>query len=422
MSNEDHNNQEYHSGKSGSRGNDKPYPRAYPYQPVEYPYEEEDEIDLKELATHFWGDRKLIAKITGAFVIIGLIIALFSAVEYETGAVLMPEFQNTQSTGERLLDQFGGLFGIGGGASTRGGQNIIYPVFYPKIVESVPYMAQLMQAPITFAEYDTTTSAYSYFTEIHSPSLLSYIKQYTIGLPGVILGLFSSDQPAEMQSDLQITERDTVLNMTREQWIVINTLRSRVNVQVDERSGLVTLTAEMPDPMAAAELTKAGIRLLTDYVKEYHSRKAVQNLEFVQEQVRTARQEFEAAQQKLAEFRDSNLSLASARAQTREQELQSAYNLAFNTFNSLRQQLQAARMQVQAQTPVVSILQPVTVPETSSEPKRKLIVIVSLILGLIVAVGWSLIRGPGREVIREIRAGEAVEEGGKTAAKEEVHN
>ncbi len=75
----------------------------------------------------------------------------------------------------------------------------------------------------------------------------------------------------------------------------------------------------------------------------------------------------------------------------RREELQSQYELAFNLYNTLSQQLQQKRLQVQEQTPVFSILQPVSVPLSKSAPNRTLIVIVAGILGVIVAIGWILI-------------------------------
>ncbi|MDZ7692664.1 MAG: hypothetical protein U5K69_16310 [Balneolaceae bacterium] len=86
------------------------------------------------------------------------------------------------------------------------------------------------------------------------------------------------------------------------------------------------------------------------------------DLEFAEQQMERAEQRFQEIQTKLAEFRDSNVNLATARAQTREQQLQSEYDLAFNVYNSLAQQVEQARMRVQEQTPVVSILQPIQIP------------------------------------------------------------
>ena len=53
----------------------------------------EDEIDLIELAKIIWAGRRLIIKVTAVFIILGLIIAFTSKVEYEASCKLLPESQ-----------------------------------------------------------------------------------------------------------------------------------------------------------------------------------------------------------------------------------------------------------------------------------------------------------------------------------------
>lgn len=384
--------EKYHHPKSrdGSQQNYNPPPQGY----VAAGYEDEDEIDLVELAVHFWSDRYMIAKVAGVFLVIGLFIALFSRVEYQTDAVLLPEIQSTSSQAGNLLNKYGGLLGISGGGVSSGPQGTIPPQIYPKIVESVPFQAELMNAPVTFASYDTTVTPHQFFGDLYSPTVLGYVKSYTLGLPGKILGGFSREETSASNNEipLLILKRDSVYDLTPQQWATIEQLRERITLQIDQETGVVTLNAQMPDAQAAADLGRAGMRILKTYVQQYRTQNAKENLKFIRKQTETARKEFEAAQQQLTKFRDNNISLTSARAQSQEQELQSEYDLAFNTYNSLRQQREQAKISVQEQTPVFSILQPVTVPQYKSSPRRVLILLVALILGLIIGLGWSFLR------------------------------
>lgn len=382
-------------------------PGPYPHYPPPY-MAEEDEIDLAELAGHFWSDRWLIAKITGAFVVLGILIALLSPVEYQTSAVLMPEMESNQGAAGSLLERYGGMLGISAPAD-MGNMTTIPPQLYPKIVESVPYQWELVNTPVTFAAHDTTVTAYTFFEDIYSPSLLSYLKGYTMGLPGKVISLFKSGEE-EGPPPLNVMGPDSIYTLTEKQKAIIEGMRGRISVSQDQESGIVTLTVSMPDARAAAETGKAALQLLKAYVREYRTQKVAADLAYIAQQMGRARREFEAAQNRLAEFRDSNISLTSARAQTEQQELQSQYDLAFNLYNSLRQQHEQAKLKVQKSTPVFSVLQPVTLPLKKSEPNRKLIVIVSLLLGLIAGLGWSLLRGWGRDFVVEMRAKGEVED------------
>ncbi len=329
--------------------------------------------------------------------VLGLLVALFSPKEYSTSATLMPETQSAQSGASGLLQQYGGMLGISG-ANLQGGQEgSIPPQLYPNIVQSLPYQVELMNTEVYFAEYDTTATVHEFFSEIHSPfSLMGFLKGYTIDLPGKIIGLFKADEEGPEQPLPQKVDRDAVLSLSKEQMETVKTLQERLSISVDKETGILTLTSEFPDPQAAAEIGKTGINLLKENVEEYRTQKARQNLEFVQEQVEEARKRFEEAQNRLAEFRDSNINLATAKAQTREQELQSQYDLAFNLYNSLSQRLEQAKLDLQEETPVLSVLQPVSVP-LNDNTSGLLILIVSGMLGGIISLGWVLVENWWKE-------------------------
>jgi len=302
----------------------------------------------------------------------------------------MPESQSAQSGASGLLQQYGGMLGISGASLSGGQEGSIPPQLYPNIVQSLPYQVELMNTEVYFADYDTTATVHDFFSEIHSPfSLVGLVKGYTIGLPGKIIGLFKSEEQHVNPLPKKV-DRDSVLKLNREQMETVKTLRERLSISVDQETGILTLTSEFPDPQAAAEVGRVGINLLKEQVKEYRTQKARQNLEFVREQVEEVRKRFEEAQQKLAEFRDSNLNLATAKAQSREQELQSRYDLTFNLYNSLSQRLEQAKLDLQEETPVLSVLQPVSVP-LEDNMSSFLILIISGILGGFISLGWVLV-------------------------------
>nr|WP_281280787.1 Wzz/FepE/Etk N-terminal domain-containing protein [Fodinibius sediminis] len=345
-------------------------------------------MDLVALVQIFWNERILIVKITGAFLLVGLLVALLSPEEYSTSATLMPESQSTQGRAGNLLQQYGGMLGIRGGNIP--GENIPTSL-YPDIIESIPYQVELMNKSVYFSKFDTTVTPHVFFSEIYTPfNLIGFIKSYTIGLPGKIIGLFRSSENSNTEPIITEVNRDSVLQISGSQMGTVSKLKNRLTVTTE--SGVITVKSEFPDPQAAAEIAHNGIILLKEYVREYRTQKAKEDLEYVEEQLASAKKRFEKAQQMLAEFRDSNISLATAKARTREQELQSQYDLAFEIYNSMNQRREQARLQVQEQTPVFSILQPVSVPLSNSAPNRKLILIASGILGGIIALGWVLIQ------------------------------
>ena len=172
---------------------------------------------------------------------------------------------------------------------------------------------------------------------------------------------------------------------------VINNLRGRVNVSLNEETGVINLSVKMPDPNAAAQIAKTSIELIREYVTQYRTRKAQEDLQFSQEQLESAEERFREAQDRLAEFRDANINLSSARAQTQQQRLQSEYDLTFNVYNSMAQQVEQAKLRLQEQTPIVSVLQPVQVPVDDTKSVFTVLIVFVLLTG-IASIGWIFIR------------------------------
>ena len=52
---------------------------------------QEEEIDLVEVVRKLWKNRKLILKITVVFMVLGVLVALFSPKEYTAGCTMVPQ-------------------------------------------------------------------------------------------------------------------------------------------------------------------------------------------------------------------------------------------------------------------------------------------------------------------------------------------
>lgn len=365
-------------------------PQEYKIVPADYGYQyDEDEIDLLELAKTIWNKRMFILKVVGIGAFLGVIVALLSPKEYKSTSTLMPEY-STESQGgaSSLLSQYGGLLGISGG-SYNSNSNAIRVDLYPNIVQSTNFQLQLMQQPFYFSDLDTTATLFEYYTEMNSPGVLGILKSYTIGLPGKILGAILPKKEL-MTSVPGDSEESLVLNLSKEEFEVIETLRGKISASLDEESGIVSVTVTLPDNVAAAAVTEYTIRELTEYLTEYRTEKVLRDLTFVEEQLATAEVRFEAAQLALAEFRDSNQGNLSARAQTDEQRLNSEYQIAFNLYNGLTQQYEEAKLKVQETTPVFKTLEPVQVP-INDETSGAMILIVFIMLSGIGSIGWIFV-------------------------------
>ena len=366
------------------------------YVPIEYmphAHDDDDEIDLMELAKRIWDGRWTIVKITGLFILLGLFWALFSPEEFESEAILMPEVQAQQQGGGagRLLQQFG----IGGIGRSEMPQGTIPPMIYPRIVNSLSFQLELLNHEVHFRDYGVTTTWPDFLENHYSTPLTSHAVNYTVGLPFTILGGVRSLFSGSDEDENVIIQEDPLeaqyLTLTSRQQALVNNLRDRISVSQDQETGLLTTRVKLQDARASAEMNRFLIERLKEYVTDYRVEKARQNLEFAEQQLEEASERFERTQLALADYMDRNIRITTERARVELERMQDEKNLALNVYNSLAQRVEESRLNLQEQTPIFKEVQAVNVPSERSEPKRGRMVIMFTLLGGIIATGLVLV-------------------------------
>lgn len=348
--------------------------------------QEETEIDLIEVIRKLWAKRKFILKVTVVFMALGVLIALFSPKEYTAGCTMVPQIGEKTTGGN--LSGLAAMAGINLGSNSGG--DVLMPNVYPKILSSVPFQKELMQTEIKFEDYEQPVCLLDYYTgeEYRKFSLLGTIKKYTIGLPGLILGALSKE---EATPGLPDSASSGIQSLSKEEDDCMKILANLVTLTVNDKEGYITLSASMPEPVAAAQLAYKVQVLLQKYVTEFKIEKARANLEFIEERYADAKSEFERKQEELAEFRDANRNFASAVAKTTEERLSNEYAVVLGVYSELAKQREQANIQVKEDTPIFAVVEPVTVPTERSKPKRALICVAFTFLGGFCGVGLVLV-------------------------------
>lgn len=348
--------------------------------------QEETEIDLIEVIRKLWAKRKFILKVTVVFMALGGLIALFSPKEYTAGCTMVPQIGEKTTGGN--LSGLAAMAGINLGSNSGG--DVLMPNVYPKILSSVPFQKELMQTEVKFEDYEQPVRLLDYYTgeEYRKFSLLGTIKKYTIGLPGLILGALSKE---EATPGLPDSASSGIQSLSKEEDDCMKILANLVTLTVNDKEGYITLSASMPEPVAAAQLAYKVQVLLQKYVTEFKIEKARANLEFIEERYADAKSEFERKQEELAEFRDANRNFASAVAKTTEERLSNEYAVVLGVYSELAKQREQANIQVKEDTPIFAVVEPVTVPTERSKPKRALICVAFTFLGGFCGVGLVLV-------------------------------
>lgn len=165
-------------------------------------------------------------------------------------------------------------------------------------------------------------------------------------------------------------------------------LRKNIDVFTDNRSGLTTIRVTARKPFPAAAAADSLVARLERYLIETRTRKARADFVFAEARFTEARAGYYTAQEAWARFTDANRHLAAESAAVERDRLDNERRLAYNLYSQLASQLELARLRVQEQTPVLTLIEPAAVPMRPSSPRRRLLVLAGLLLGAALPMGW----------------------------------
>ena len=354
-----------------------------------YNKQPDNQADLVELIQRMWINKVLIIIVTSVFVVLGLLVALFSPKEYTSACDVVP-----QASDSSALSRMGSLAALAG-INLDQMQNVktLSPLVYKNIMESTTFRKELMQTQLNFKEIDHPISFYEYCTneEYNKPSVGEYIIKYTVGLPFVILKAIRGEQPSPDYGALNQSGDSSIETVTKEEYECLKALDNCITLRLDDKKGYVTISANMPEAVAAAQMAQATLELLQRYITEFKIEKVQSNLDFVQERYNEAKSNFEDIQSRRAKFRDANMNTTRYSAHAELEKLDAEYSLALNLYKELSTQLEQTKISVKETMPVLTVITPVTVPFKKSKPKRVIILFAYTFFGVLAGAGSVLV-------------------------------
>lgn len=348
---------------------------------------EEEEIDIMAIILRLWEKRWFIIKVTCVFAVLGVFVAIFTPKEYTASCVVVPETKG----GAFSASSLGGLAAMAGiNLGSSSGGEMLSPMMYDKLMKNIDLRKELMQTPINWEEYEEPVTILDYYTnpDYKKSSVLGTVKKYTIGLPFTLLNAIRGEQKKQ---EMQLPADGPKLSAyTQDEMKCIKAFAGQYSVMADKKNGDVTITARMPEALAAAQVVDAVQNLLQKYVIELKLQKAEVNYEYIKQRYDEAKVVFEQKQEEYAKFQDANKVLTSALSKAKEEQMRSEFNVAKDLFNQLTTQLVQAEMKIKEDIPILTVVEPVQVPLERSKPKRVQILFIWCFLGGILGCGLIL--------------------------------
>jgi uncharacterized protein involved in exopolysaccharide biosynthesis len=336
-----------------------------------------DEITIRfsDIRRFFRVHRGRISLVTGLFAGLGVVLALLAPVEYTSESQIMPELQ-----GKSTIGQFQALADLAGiNLDNVAVTDAVRPDLYPNILQSKPFLISLMALPVRPGGAPKPERLDGYLRRQRS------VVGRTLNAVGSLFRRTGTGVPTGALPD-----SSGILVLSEEDQRLIEGLSGRVQAGLDKRTGLITVSAKMPDPVVAAVVARYALDYLTRYVVGYRTEKTRQQVEFLTTQVAQAKTRFQAADVALRQYRDQTRNPFFSITGAEETRRQSELTLSQTVYNDLARQLEQARVRMREETPVLKVLEPPQVPLKRSEPKRTVMVLGFALVGFIGSVLYWL--------------------------------
>ncbi len=342
------------------------------------PYADDvQEIDIIELMSKLWKGRKKIIKWCIGGAVLGLIIGFSTPETFNASATLAPELE--QKAGGSV-SSIASMMGV----NLNNSIDAINAELFPDVVHSTPFIVELFDLPVTFERKGESITA----------PLLDYMKHYQrkawwshiLSLPGKAMDLLSkksddNGEPTELNpNNLPEAERE-----------IVEFFAANIMVMVDKKTLKTQISLSLQDPLVVYAVTDTVVEHLKDYMTNYRSSKARQDVENLSMICEQRKADYYETQQAYARHIDSNKSVVKQSSRAEEERLQQEMNLAYQVYSQVAQQLEGARISEQQSKPVFAIVEPPVVPLQKAAPSKAKILIAFTFLAGCFAAAWILL-------------------------------
>lgn len=331
---------------------------------------EESSIDFGAIWNAIRKHKKLYYKVLPITFIVMCIYTLSLPNYYKCEVTLAPEMggkSGSVSSLASLASSFG--VNLGGGSNPTG--DAITPALYPDLMNSVDFKTSLFDVKVQRKEDKAPMTYYDYLMNEQKEPWWS-------GFFGLLKPEKIEDQPLN------------TFELTKEQEGIAKAIAANVICTIDKKTNVITIEVTDQDPRIAAMMADTVKTRLQDFLTEYRTNKARNDLEYAQKLQKQAKKDYERARQLYVDYMDSNQDIVLMAAMQKQTDLENEMQLQYNNYNALNAQVIDAKAKVQEVTPAFTTLQSATVPLHKDHPKRGQIVLICLFLAALFTTVWIL--------------------------------
>lgn len=341
----------------------------------------ENILDLTIIVPMLLKRWKLYALCMAGVIVFSLIFVFTIPRYYSCQVMLAPEATDGSGVGSILSS-----FGFGEAPSTN---DAISPNLYPDLMKSKDFIVSMFPVEITTMDGELTTTYYDYLLHHNKES-------WYMSLFGKLTKMMKSKKPEINMSGMKGRPISPSFILTESQYNIAGVISGKIQYNYDKKTGVVSVTVNDLDPLVCALIVDTVSNRLQDFIMDYRTKKARNDLAYTQRIYNQTKAEYEESNERYVAAVDANWDIVNETAKARLEALSNDKSLKYQTFSAAAQKLEAAKAKLQEATPVITVLQGASVPQKPAGPKRVFITLALMFLTGFVCTIYLIVKDRAR--------------------------
>ena len=336
---------------------------------------------LNQAAQILKAKKKSYIKILAVTFVLSCLIILPQPRYYACEVKLAPEYGS--SSPAEGIGSLAASFGFD--LSSMQSSDAIYPLLYPELFESPEFLVPLFDVRVNTADGELSTDYHDYLKnhQKKNPLVAPFVKGF-----GKIKKLFESDKDNGLVNGSSINP----FRMSRKDYGLMKKIINKVVCSVNKKNNVVSIVVEDQDPLICATMADSVRAHLQDFIINYRTSKARQDVVYYQGLRDSALIEYNYAIERYSRYCDMHQNVILQAVISERDQLENDMALKLTKYQTISGQLENAKAKVQEQTPAFTVIKSPTVPVRPAGPKRMIFVAFMLILATLGATVWYLRR------------------------------
>lgn len=300
---------------------------------------------------------------------------------YKSGLKLAPEETSNGLSGN--LSSLASMVGMD--MKLGDSEDAIYPEIYPDVVSSTDFICSLFDVKVTTKDGKLTTTYYDYLNKHQKAAFWDKWKN------GLIEKFAKKDSTAFFGGNGGNSNGVNPFRLTKKQSDIAGAIEHNVSCSVDKKTSVISIEVTDQDPVIAATMADSVKVRLQKFIVAYRTKKARNNVAYVQRLYKEAKADYDSARHTYAEYSDAHQDMALQEYQSKQEDLENEMQLKYNIYTQCVQQLQLSRAKLQEKTPVFTEVQQPTVAVKHSNTPKVVIVFGFMFFGFIIRASYLLL-------------------------------